>query len=60
MPDLRDEGMAKVVDTIDCHSFTKERQPQAVSELLYHQSNQPSISQQDHIPSYPQLTQDQG
>ena len=52
MPEyLRDEGMAEGVDTIGDHTFTKERQPQAVSELSYHQPNQPS--QQDHAASYP-------
>ena len=37
---------------------SKERQPQAVSEVSYHQPNLPS--QQDHAPSYPQPTQGQG
>ena len=41
--------MAEGVDTIVRHTFTKERQPQAMSELSYHQPNQPS--QQDHAPS---------
>ena len=40
--DLGDEGMADGVDTIACHTFTTERQPQAMSELSYHQPNQPS------------------
>ena len=35
--------------------FTKEKQPQAVSELPYRQPNQ-----QDHARSYPQPTQSQG
>ena len=56
--DLGDEGMAEGVDTIAHHTFTKERQPQAMSELSYHQPNQPS--QQDHAPSCPQPTQGQG
>ena len=34
--DLGDEGMVKGVDTIAYHTFTKERQPQAMSELSYH------------------------
>ena len=40
---LGDERMAKGVDTIAHHTFAKERQPQAMSELSYHQP-----SQQDH------------
>ena len=52
--DLGDEGMAEGVDTIARHTFTKERQPRAMSELSYQQPNQPS--QQDHAPSYPQRT----
>ena len=56
--DLGDEGMAEGVDTITRHTFTEEKQPQAVSELLYHQPNQPF--QQDHAPSYPQPTPGQG
>ena len=56
--DLGDERMAEGVDTIVHHTFTKERQPQVVSELSYHQPDQPS--QQDHALSYPQLTQGQG
>ena len=55
--DLGDEGMAEGVDTITRHTFTKERQPQAKSELSYHQLNQPS--QQDHALSKPQSTQSQ-
>ena len=47
--------MSKGVDTIARHIFTKERQPQAMSELLKHQPNQPS--QQGHAASYSQLTQ---
>ena len=35
--DLGDEGMAEGVDTFTCHTFTKEGQPQAMSELSYHQ-----------------------
>ena len=50
--------MAEGLDTITHHTFTKERQPQAMSELSYHQPNQPS--QQDHALSYPQLTHGQG
>ena len=56
--DLGEEGMAKGMDMITHHTFNKERQPQAMSELLYHQPNQPS--QQDHAPSYPQPTQGRG
>ena len=56
--DLGDKRMATGVDTVTCHTFTKEKDPQAMSELLYHQPNQPS--QQDHAPSYPQQTQGQG
>ena len=37
---LGDEGMAEVVDTIALHTFTRGRQPQTLSELLYHQPNQ--------------------
>ena len=59
MPDdMGDEGMAEGVITIACHTFTKERQPKTMSELLYHQPNQPS--EQDHAPSYPKPTQGQG
>ena len=39
--DLGDEGMAVGVDTIARHTFTKERQSQAMSELSYHQHYQP-------------------
>ena len=56
--DLGDEEMVEGVDTLTCHTFTKERQPQAKSALTYHQPNQPS--QQDHATSYPQLTQGKG
>ena len=49
--------MAEEVDTIARHTFTKERQLQAMSELSYHQPKQPF--QQDHASSYPQLTQGQ-
>ena len=57
--DMGDEGMVEGVDTIARHiTFTIERLPQAVEELSYHQPNQPS--QQDHAPSYLQLTQGQG
>ena len=55
--DLRDKGMAKGVDAITHHTLTKKRQPQAMSELSYHQPDQPS--QQDHAMSYPQPTQGQ-
>ena len=55
MSDLGDKGMAEGMDTITRHTFTKERQPQAVSDLSYHQPNQPSW--QDHALSYPQPTQ---
>ena len=58
LADLEDKGMAGGVGTLARHTFTKERQCQAMSELSYHQPNQPS--QQDHAPSYPQLTQSQG
>ena len=38
MPEnLEDEGMAEGPDAIVRHTFTKERQPQAMSELSYHQ-----------------------
>ena len=37
--DLGEKGMAEGVDTIACHTLTKERQPQGVSELLYLQTN---------------------
>ena len=50
--------MAEGVDTVVRHTFTKERQPQAMSEQSYHQPNQPS--QQDRAPSYPQPIQGQG
>ena len=56
--DLGDEGLAEGVDTVACHTFTKERQPQTMSKLSYHQPNQ--TSQQDHAPSYSQPTQDHG
>ena len=56
--DLGYEGMAKGVDTINRHISTKERQPQAMSELSYRQPNYPS--QQDYTPSYPQPTRGQG
>ena len=59
MPEYQgDEEMAEGVDTIVRHTFTKEWQPQAMSELSYHQPNQPS--QQDHAASYPQLRGGQG
>ena len=53
--DLGNKGITKGVDTITRHTFTRERQLQAMSKLPYHQPNQPS--QQDHALSYPQLTQ---
>ena len=56
--DLRDEEMAEGMDTIAHHTFTKERQPRAMLELLYHQPNQPF--QQDHVSSHPQPIQGQG
>ena len=34
--------MTEGLDIITRHTFTKERQTQAMSELLYHQPNQPS------------------
>ena len=52
--DLGVEEMAEGVDTIARHTFTKEKQPQVMSELSYHKS-----PQQDHAPSYPQPTQGQ-
>ena len=52
---LGDKGMAKGMDTIAHHAFTKERQPQAMSELSYHQPNQPS--KQYHAASHSQLNQ---
>ena len=42
--------MAEGADTITHHTFTTERQPQAISELPYHKPNQPS--QEDHTLSY--------
>ena len=48
--DLGDEGMATGMVTITHHTFTKERQPQAMSELSCHQPNQPS--QQDRAPGF--------
>ena len=45
--------MAKGVDKIAHHTFTKERQPQAMTEISCHQPDQPS--EEDHAPSYPQL-----
>ena len=56
--DLGEEGMAEGVDTIACHTCTKERQPHAMSELSYLQPNQPI--QQDHATSYPHPTQGVG
>ena len=56
--DLGVEGMAEGVDTIVRHTFTIERQSQAMSELSYHRPNEPF--QQDHALSYPQPTQGQG
>ena len=38
--DLGDEEMAEGVDIIARRTFTKGRQPQAMSELSYHQPNQ--------------------
>ena len=38
--DLGDEGMAEGVDTTARHTFTKERQPQVMSEQSYHRPNQ--------------------
>ena len=52
--DLADEGIADGVNAIARHTFTKERKPQAMSELSYHQPNQ--SSQQNYAPSYPQPT----
>ena len=46
--DLGDEGMAEGVDTIARHTFTKERQPQAMLQLSYHQPNR--LSQQNNYP----------
>ena len=57
LEDQGDEGMAERVEKIARHTFTKERQPLAMSELLYHQPNQPQ--QQDDASSYPQPTQGQ-
>ena len=56
--DLGDEGIVEAVDKIARHTFTRERQPQAMSELSYDQPNQ--SFQQDHAPTYPQPTQSQG
>ena len=57
MQGLSDEGMAKRVDTIARRTFTKERQPQEMSELLPNQCSQPI--QQDHALNYSQPTQGQ-
>ena len=54
----RDKGMAEGVDPIARHTFVDERQRQAMSELSYHQPNQPS--QRDFAPSYPQPSQGKG
>ena len=56
LEDLGDNGTAEGVDTIAGHSVTKERQPQAVSELLYHKPNQPF--QQYYVTSYSHPCQD--
>ena len=56
--DLGDKGMAEQADKIARRTFSIERQPQAMSELLYRQPNQ--SLQQDHDASYPQPTQGQG
>ena len=48
------EGMAEGLDRVACHTLTKERQTQAMSQISYHQPNQPS--QRDHAPSYPKPT----
>ena len=47
--------MAEGMDRIAQHTFTKEKQPQAMSELSNHQP-----SPQDHATSYPQPTRAQG
>ena len=39
--DLGDKEMAEGVGTIARHPFAKDRQPQAMSKLPYHQPNQP-------------------
>ena len=39
--DLGNEGIAEGVVTIGRHTFTKERQPEAMSKLSYHQPKQP-------------------
>ena len=40
MPEyLEDVGVAEGLDTIVRHTFTKERQPNAMSELSYHRLN---------------------
>ena len=46
--DLGGEGMAERMDTIARHTFGKESQTQAISELLYHYPNWPT--QQDYAP----------
>ena len=38
---LGDKGMAEGVDTITSHTFTKERQPQAMSESSYNRPYKP-------------------
>ena len=50
--------MAEELDTITRHTFTKQKQPKAVSELSYHQPHQPP--QQDFPLSYSKLIQSQG
>ena len=42
------------VDTITHHTFTKQKQPQATSELVYREPDQPS--KPDHAPNYHQPT----
>ena len=37
--DMKDEEIAEGVDTIARLTFSKERQPQAMLELSYHQPN---------------------
>ena len=56
--DLGDEGTAEGVGILAHHTFTKEGQPKATSELSYRQLNQPS--EQDHAPSFAQPTQGKG
>ena len=56
--DLGYEGMGERVDTITHLTLTKDKQPQAMSELSHHQATQ--SFKLDHALPCPQPTQDQG